>query len=315
MLNLLDILSKEERTALTLCALYAEYGYQPYRMSKFEEYDLYVKNKDFLVSENVITFTDTDGRLLALKPDVTLSIIKNSRDTGDALNKVYYNERVYRVSKGTRSFKEIMQAGLECFGDVSESTVVETLYLAGKSLDVISESNVLEISHLDVVAGVLEEVGANSDVSREILRLLGEKNAQGIADLCERENIGKEAQALLEKLVSVYGAPKKVLPLLDGFAVNERAKFGVEQLKTILVGLSKQGVEEKIRIDFSVVNDMSYYNGISFKGFVEGVPVGVLSGGQYDGLMKKIGKRSKAIGFAVYLDEIFKRGNGYEENA
>ena len=58
----------------------------------------------------------------------------------------------------------------------------------------------------------------------------------------------------------------------------------------------------KIRLDFSVVNDMKYYSGIVFKGFVEGVAEGVLSGGQYDGLMQRMGKKTGAIGFAVYLD-------------
>ena len=109
--NIKNVLSKEEWTAFTLRALYAEHGYEKYRMSKFDEYDLYVRNKDFLVSESVITFTDTDGKLLALKPDVTLSILKNAKLQGGAM-KVYYNENVYRVSKGTRTYKEIMQVGL-----------------------------------------------------------------------------------------------------------------------------------------------------------------------------------------------------------
>ena len=51
-------------------------------------------------------------------------------------------------------------------------------------------------------------------------------------------------------------------------------------------------------------HDMSYYNGIAFKGFIEGIPTGILSGGEYDGLMKKMKRKSRAIGFAVYLDEI-----------
>ena len=59
---------------------------------------------------------------------------------------------------------------------------------------------------------------------------------------------------------------------------------------------------DKIRIDFSVINNMSYYNGIAFNGFIYGVSEGVLSGGQYDKLMNKMGKKSRAIGFAVYLD-------------
>ena len=91
--NLLNVLSREEKAAFTLRSLYAEYGYSQYKMSKFEEYDLYVRNKDFLVSDNIITFTDTDGKLMALKPDVTLSIIKNGKDNPDRLQKVFYNEK------------------------------------------------------------------------------------------------------------------------------------------------------------------------------------------------------------------------------
>ena len=61
-----------------ICSVFESYGYRQFRMSKFEEYDLYVRNKDFLLSDKIITFNDTNGKLMALKPDVTLSIIKNS---------------------------------------------------------------------------------------------------------------------------------------------------------------------------------------------------------------------------------------------
>ena len=75
----ISIIGSAEAAELSLRALYAKHGYLPFKMSKFEEYDLYVRNKDFLISDNVITFNDTDGRLLAMKPDVTLSIVKNAR--------------------------------------------------------------------------------------------------------------------------------------------------------------------------------------------------------------------------------------------
>ena len=54
-------LKKEEQAVFTLRGLYENYGYSPYKMSKFEEYDLYVRNKDFLISDGVITFTDTEA--------------------------------------------------------------------------------------------------------------------------------------------------------------------------------------------------------------------------------------------------------------
>jgi ATP phosphoribosyltransferase regulatory subunit len=57
-----------------------------------------------------------------------------------------------------------------------------------------------------------------------------------------------------------------------------------------------------MNLDFSIVNDISYYSGIIFQGYIEGIPEKVLSGGRYDKLLRKFGNRSGAVGFAVYLD-------------
>ena len=300
----LSVLSKEEVISLSLRALYSNFGYKKYRMSKFEEYDLYVRNKDFLISERVITFNDTDGRLLALKPDVTLSIVKNVKSS-DTLQKVYYDENVYRVVKGGEGFKEIMQSGLECIGSVDSDTVCEVLFLAGKSLETISKNNVLVISNLDIISGVIDYVNLSSATRKEVIKLLGEKNVFAIKELAEKDGVSTENCKLLQKLVSVCGKPSSVLENLSVFEVNAQTKEAVNALKVCVNSLLSRGIsEENITIDFSVVNDMKYYNGIAFKGYVEGIPTGILSGGEYDKLMKMMGKNSKAIGFAVYLDDI-----------
>ena len=129
------IFRNDEKAIYNLRTLYRRFGYTRFKMSKFEEYDLYVRNKDFLISDGIITFTDTNGRLLALKPDVTLSIIKNAKDVKGAVEKLYYNENVYRISQDSHSFKEINQTGLECIGDISIYDICEVLYLAVKSLE------------------------------------------------------------------------------------------------------------------------------------------------------------------------------------
>ena len=154
------VLNSLEKSVYSLRSLYDSFGFKQYKMSKFEEYELYLKNKDFLESKSVITFTDTDGKLMALKPDVTLSIIKNGKD-GEGIEKVYYNENVYRVSKDSRSFKEFMQVGLECVGDIDEYEICEVVYLAIKSLNLISNDYILDISHLAFVKGVLKRAGLN----------------------------------------------------------------------------------------------------------------------------------------------------------
>ena len=304
--KLKKVLSAEEWTALNLRALYAENGYEKYRMSKFEEYDLYARNKDFLVSDSVITFTDTDGKLLALKPDVTLSIIKNAKPQAGKAMKVYYHENVYRVSKGTRAYKELAQAGLECLGDVSEDDLAEVVYLAAKSLDTVSNRNVLELSELTVVDGVLRYCGLDATARQALWARLAEKNLAGVQEIAKSAGMSEMKASLLEKLVTTYGSADAVLPTLDVFRVNEETAKAVDAFKGLILSLQARGVGEKLRVDFSVLGDMNYYNGLAFKGFVEGLPTWILSGGRYDKLMAKMGKQGKAVGFAVYLDEIAK---------
>ena len=67
--------------------------------------------------------------------------------------------------------------------------------------------------------------------------------------------------------------------------------------------LSLGEYHDEIRVDFSTVNNLNYYNGIVFRGFIEGISESILSGGQYDSLMALMGhKGAKAVGFAVNLD-------------
>ncbi len=284
-----------EAIAFRLRSLYRQYGYSQYKMSKFEEYDLYARNKDFLLSENVITFTDLSGKLMALKPDVTLSIVKNSRDDAENLQKLYYHENVYRVSKNSHGFREIQQVGLEALGNVDDYCILEVLLLAQKSLEQISDDSVLEISHLGLMSALTEDL--SSDLKAEIFRCVGSKNAHELTAICEAAGVSEEKTEILKTLAAIGGAPETVLPkvkaLLTG-VVDTKPLALLEQLSTILGG--------KLRIDFSVVDDIHYYNGIVFKGFVRGVPDAVLSGGQYDKLMQKMKRKSAAIGFAVYMD-------------
>ena len=76
----LGAMKYEERIVLALRELYRRFGYIQFKMRKFEEYDLYMRNKSFLTDDHILTFTDTDGKLMALKPDITLSVVKNARE-------------------------------------------------------------------------------------------------------------------------------------------------------------------------------------------------------------------------------------------
>lgn len=297
------VLKAEERVAFALRALYKKYGYLPYKMSKFEAYDFYVSNKDFLRDDGVITFNDTDGKLLALKPDVTLSIIKNGKDE-DGKQKVFYHENVYRISGESKQFKELGQIGLECIGKNSAYDIYETAFLAAASLNEISQNFVLDISHLGILSGVLEEIGKGETFKAEAATYLAQKNLHDLNALCKRCGVEEKQAEKLMAIVSAYGEPKAVLKTLAPYCQEGETAKAFEELSTLCSLLDGCAFKDKIRLDFSVVNDMKYYNGVVFKGFVDGVSESVLSGGQYDGLTLRMGRKAGAIGFAVYLDLI-----------
>ncbi len=292
------ILKNEEKAIFDLRELYQKFGYSQYKMSKFEEYDLYVRNKNFLVSDNIITFTDTNGKLMALKPDVTLSIIKNDKDNCETVRKVYYNENVYRIANGTKSFKEIMQVGLECIGNIDSYSIFEVLKLAAESLNIISDDFVLDISHLGIISTVIDDMKVSTEDEKSLIKCISEKNINGISKICKENNYNSD---ILIRIVETYGNPERVIKVLESLNIISCEKY-ISELKEITTYLEKCGYYNKVNIDFSVINDTHYYNGFVFKGFINGISSGVLSGGQYDKLMLKMNKNSQAIGFAVYLD-------------
>ena len=301
------ILDPLELLSCELRGIYSSHGFTQYRMSKFEEYDLYSRHKDFLVSDGVLTFTDTDGRLMALKPDVTLSIVKNTKDPEDAatVDKLFYSENVYRVSRQSGEFREIKQIGLECMGGVDRLCVCEVLLLAAESLAATGVRCALEISHTGFVNAVCSMIAEAADGAAtdgflgEVLLAIRTKN-RSLAEMLAAEGglTGREKELLFA--MTSPSVPFRDLSRL--VAGNSEAEAGLRELGEALDVLSSRVPGVSSGFDPSVSDSSGYYNGIVFRGFAEGVADRVLSGGQYDALMKKMGRSGKAVGFAVYLD-------------
>jgi ATP phosphoribosyltransferase regulatory subunit len=292
-------LTSEEKTVLALRGLYESYGYKRFKINKFEEYDLYAENRNFLVNGNVLTFTDTDGRLMALKPDVTMSVIKKTIGS-DALEKIYYNENVFRSSAPDRGFTEIMQTGVECIGRLGMYDETEVLSLAAKTLAKVSPDYLLDVSDADFVTGFIKTVIGNPADRENFSEWIVSKNLPAVKNYFKRETAYEKLCAPLCAALSFYGSFDESLKLLAPLAVDETTEKALAELKNLSGVLPLYGITDKVKIDLSIPCDSEYYNGLIFRGFVKGVPEAVLSGGRYDCLAHKIGKRSDAIGFALY---------------
>ncbi|MBQ4324469.1 MAG: ATP phosphoribosyltransferase regulatory subunit [Clostridia bacterium] len=284
-----------------LKALYEGAGYAAYKIRKFEEYALYLDNRSFLSDEHIITFTDQNGRLLALKPDVTLSIVKNRRATQGHSEKLYYRETVYRYDKHAGQYREINQMGLELLGDVTVTEELEILELALTSLSALSANYRLTLSHMGLVNGILTGLGLSPSQKEEAIGAIGSKNVDGLSAILARAGASEEVQRAFSRMLTV---PADTCRYAAALASTREASHAFEELFSLKEMLDALGYGDKVQIDLSVTQGTEYYNGLVFRGYAEGLSAPVLSGGRYDRLAQKFSPDTRAIGFAVYLGEL-----------
>ena len=300
----LNMLKPQERVSLQLRLLYERAGFRQYHMGRFEEYGLYQENRRFLSSEQVITFTDLDGRLLALKPDVTLSIAKNAQVEDGGCGRFYYVENVYRPSQESHTFKEISQMGLECIGAVDDAATAQTVSLAIQSLALTERDFVVELSHMGFVTGLFDAVGAPESIRPRLLTCIRDRKAHELQRLAAEAGLSKQGTDALCRLSGLSGPWERVLEEAEPLALNAAMGAALSELRTLCAALEQQGQTAHLKLDLSLVNDMEYYNGLVLQGYLAGLPRAVLQGGRYDPLTEQFRPGAKAIGFALYLDEM-----------
>jgi ATP phosphoribosyltransferase regulatory subunit len=153
----------------------------------------------------------------------------------------------------------------------------------------------LDVSHLDLLSQLADSLGIREKDS--LFKFIGQKNLHELTALCRDCGIAESDIELLRWVATASGAPEKMLPQLRQKLTGQVSEATLTRFETLLSAL-----EGNVIVDFSVVDNIHYYNGFVFRGFVSGLPDPVLSGGQYDKLMKKMNRAAGAIGFAVYTD-------------
>ncbi len=300
----MDFLSGQEQAVLSLRALYESFGYRRFPVRRFEEYGLYLENKNFLKSESVLAFPNAKGQLMALRPDVTLSIVKHVMTRAGQAEKLYYQESVYRVSETDHEFAEIQQMGVEYLGDADGYGALEVIRLAAESLRAMGGAYVLEIGHMGFADGLMEAAGLTDAQKEELFGHMRRKSGHELWAALARMGIAPGMAGKIEELAGLSGDFVETLEKSEALATGPAMAEAREELRRLWEALAPLGLGDCLRLDFSLLNDLDYYNGLVFHGYLEGAPRAVLSGGRYDRLVRKFGKEGGGIGFALYLDEV-----------
>lgn len=298
----LDFLSLNEQNALKLEEMYHRFGYGKYKVQRFEEYGFYMENQHFLTDSRILTFSGPNGRLLALKPDVTTSIVKNCKGKYEENHKIYYNESVFRIPKGGDEFKEIHQIGVEFIGHITEYQTLELLNLAAKSLELIDSNYRLCFSNTALLLILMNKLQLKSSDRERVLEYLKQKNTHDLTKFLEEKNI--DDQGVFFDLLSLPSSLCEGVPALQNIFSDWEYEYELKTFVKTLEQLGKVLDSDKFYLDFSHIPSTEYYNGLVFSGYLEGLSGPALTGGRYDNLVEKMGLIScSALGFAVDLSE------------
>ena len=302
-----------QRCVRGLRTLYEGLGYARFPMRRFEEYALYHDNRHFLKSDRVLTFSNPDGTLMALKPDVTLSIVRYAKGQSDTVEKFYYLESVYRASPSSNEFAEIEQMGVEYLGNVDRYALCEVTRLAVETLQAVSPAYVLDVSHMGFVDALLDQNGIGAEKKERLFPCIRQKNGHELRQALSQMGASEQATESICALCALSGPFGRTLEQARPLAQTERARSALTELSAVYRALEHAGLTKGVRLDFSILNDLEYYNGIVFQGYIQGVPRLVLSGGRYDSLMRRFGKNGGGVGFALYLGELTRLWNDGEQ--
>jgi putative ATP phosphoribosyltransferase, regulatory subunit len=302
MKNYIKNMSKKDLVLLNIRKMYDSYGYKKISLPSFEEYDLYNENKDF-IDRNVLTVMSPNGKLLALRPDITLSVAKKvSKDQSLKYSKIYYQENTYNLTKYV-GYEEDEQLGIELIGKESTFLDFEIINLAVKSLDIINKKSMIVLSHAGFISSIFENFDLEYETKEQILDCINRKNSHDIQKILKKnEHISENVKKLIYKIPELSGNLENIEKELLKYEINVNTKKILSELKQLNSLLMKFYKKSKIIFDFSVIKNLNYYNGIILQGYIEGFPNVILTGGRYDKLFEKFGVDTGAVGFAILTD-------------
>ena len=291
-----------------LMSLYRSYGYHQIATPTFEAYDLYV-NENSIPSDDLFKMVDHKGRVLVLKPDVTLPITRmaaiNHPDDREII-KFSYQTSIYRNFSAPDSIKkEINQMGLEYFGNDSPECDGEIIGLSILSLLKTGIKDIhIDLGHVGFINCLFEEFNFSLEEQNTLYQYIENKNIGDIKTYLMPLNLDPCSQDIILKLPTLYGNPEEIITKMKTMCINENMEKVVFKVSEIYDHLKIMGLEKYINFDLGFTNQMNYYSDIIFKGYINSWGEPVISGGRYNQLSEKFGISRPACGFAIDLMKI-----------
>ncbi len=278
----------------------------------FEYYDLFAGLDMSIDKDQMYKIIDTNGKILVLRPDVTIPVARMVATNYEKLDedlKYMYFANVFRSDDFRAGGKrEFVQAGVEYFGNGSTRADADIIGIAIQALVSSGFGQLkVELGDAKYFNGLMEEIDNHIDKESiaQIKALVEGKNSPGLIQLLDGMDIDDRFKNVLVQLPFLYGPVVDTAGKAYGLALNETMKSAVDDVLNIYEQLSEKDFERFIYADLGLVNHLDYYSGMIFKIYIQNSGIIAGSGGRYDVLMEKFGRKIPATGFGLNMDILY----------
>ncbi|RLE72117.1 MAG: histidine--tRNA ligase [Thermoprotei archaeon] len=281
--------------------IFRSFGYREVQTPTFEHLELFTAKSGESIVNEMYVFRDKSGRELALRPELTAPVIrmyyeKLKREPKPL--KLFYFGNCYRYDRPQKArYREFTQAGCELIGYNSDLYLAELIALAHNALKKIGLNDIeLRIGNLDLVSEMLDKIGVEERIRKEIFPLIDKKCFEEVRRVLLEKGFSEGEIENLENFFDCNG-----LEELKEFVDNE----SVSNFERVLSYLELFGVKD-FKVDMSIVRGLVYYQGLVFEidfPFL-GAEKQICGGGCYE-LLSIFGKETlPTAGFAIGFDRV-----------
>ncbi|RZN60313.1 MAG: histidine--tRNA ligase [Methanonatronarchaeia archaeon] len=290
--------------------LCVNWGYSEVDTPTFEHLELFTLKSGEEIVDEIYAFEDKSQRKLALRPEITASVMRFYMEELKARPKplkLFYFSNCFRYEQPQKGrYREFWQFGTETIGGDSVKTNAETIALACEILDRIGLDYDLHVGNLGVVRRVLDSEGVVGDEQDRLMSLIDKGDVEGIDDYFDEVSVSSRCEKLVFDLIGLSGGIEVVSTareMLESNGFLEEGGSKLDELERTLNHLSVYG-DFDFTVDLGIARGLEYYMGTVFEIYIPGLGAQnqVCGGGEYS-IPQLMGNQS-STGFAFGFDRV-----------
>ncbi|HWI55527.1 MAG TPA: ATP phosphoribosyltransferase regulatory subunit [Desulfobacteria bacterium] len=287
---------------------FISWGYREIVTPTFEYYASLSMGRGAEEESRLYKFIDRQGHILALRPDMTTPIARlvgtRLKDEKLPLRLFYMGNAFSFEDPQAGRQREFYQSGIELMGDDSAFADAEVIAVA---VEIVRASGLksfkVSIGHVDVLYGIIEELGLPEEEKGRVKNAVSNKNYVGLQELLDEFKVPASNRDKFMQVITCHGG-KEILGKVAGLTENGKVTKALKDLEQVYDALEAYGITDYVEIDLGVLRGLDYYTGVVFEGYSAHLGFPILGGGRYDNLMGQFGRECPATGFALGMERL-----------